>query len=50
MSNFVFLPAEFGAIAESTTNAEGHILDDSRAARFTLVCLSRSLADAGTRL
>ncbi|MCI5167009.1 MAG: DUF4145 domain-containing protein [Candidatus Electrothrix sp. GM3_4] len=40
MSNFAFLPADFRAIAESATKAEGHIMGDPRAAcfhaRFTL--------------
>jgi type I restriction enzyme R subunit len=40
MSNFAFLPTEFRTIAESATQAEGHIMGDPRAAcfhaRFTL--------------
>lgn len=32
MSNFAFLHADFRAIAESATLAEGHILGDPRAA------------------
>lgn len=40
MSNFVFLPADFRAVAESASKAEGHIMGDPRAAcvhaRFTL--------------
>ncbi|RWX44400.1 hypothetical protein H206_02118 [Candidatus Electrothrix aarhusensis] len=40
MSNFAFLPADFRTIAETATQAEGHIMGDPRAAcfhaRFTL--------------
>ncbi|WLE95521.1 MAG: DEAD/DEAH box helicase family protein [Candidatus Electrothrix communis] len=40
MTNFAFLPTEFRTIAESATQAEGHIMGDPRAAcfhaRFTL--------------
>ena len=40
MTNFTFLPAEFRAIAEAASKAEGHIHGDPRAAcshaRFTL--------------
>lgn len=34
MSNFVFLTAEFRAVKESATKAEGHIMGDPRAACF----------------
>jgi hypothetical protein len=40
MSNFVFLPADFSAIADGASKAEGQAMGDPRAAcfhaRFTL--------------
>ena len=34
MSNFTFLPPEFRAVAEAASRAEGHVMDDPRAACF----------------